>query len=133
MKFSEIKLPSNKKFGLFFTGGFIIIALYFLMKNLVFLFFLFLFISLIFFTLAIFRSKWLTYPNKVWMWLGFVLGIFISPIVLGTIFFIIFTPISIILKAFKRDLLQLKMTNKSTFWKKRNINYSLMTEFKNQF
>ena len=64
---------------------------------------------------------------------GFTLGLIINPIVLGIIFFLIFTPISLIMWLFKRDELRLKIKKRDSHWKLRtekNVNVDL---FKQQF
>ena len=134
MKFKNIKLPSNRKFGYFFTFIFFLIGFYFGYNenfNFSFLFFAF---ALIFLIITFFKSD-LLYPlNKAWMRIGILLGIVVSPIVLGLIFFGIFTPISILMKIFKRDELRIKSMPMKTYWKKRTMDNNLnQTSFKYQF
>ena len=47
---------------------------------------------------------------------GFLLGIIVSPIVLGMIFFGMFMPIAFFLRLKGRDELRLKFNNKSSHW-----------------
>ncbi len=133
MKFSEIKLPSNRKFGFFFTIIFLIISSYFFFNESYKSALFFLLISIIFFTITILKAEILLPLNKLWMRFGFTLGLIINPIVLGIIFFLIFTPISLIMWLFKRDELRLKIKKRDSYWKLRtekNVNVDL---FKQQF
>ena len=133
MKFSEIKLPSNRKFGFFFTIIFLIISAYFFFNASYKSGYFFLLISVIFFIITILKAEILLPLNKLWMRFGFTLGLIINPIVLGIIFFLIFTPISLIMWLFKRDELRLKIKKRDSHWKLRtekNVNVDL---FKQQF
>ena len=64
---------------------------------------------------------------------GVLIGIVVSPIVLGMIFFGLFTPISIIMKLIGRDELSLKIFNRDSFWKERNDIQNDSETFFNQF
>ena len=70
--------------------------------------------------------------NKLWMRLGFFLGKIISPIILGIIFFFIFTPIAYGMRIFNRDELNLKFGEKISHWKNRSKDNQPIL-FKNQF
>ncbi len=133
MKFSEIKLPSNRKFGLFFSGIFLFLGWYFYDDKSSYLSIAFLIISSVFFTIAIFKAELLLSLNKLWMRFGLLLSIIVSPLIMGIIFFGIFTPISILMKLFGRDELKLKIRSKSTFWKYRTDKSILGENFKRQF
>ena len=111
----EIKISSNRSFGIVFFIVFLLIALYPLLKDndlriwsLV--------ISFIFLILGLINSKILTPLNRLWFKFGLLLGKFISPIIMGIIFFIVVTPIGIIMRLFKKDLLNLKFNKKETYW-----------------
>ena len=76
----------------------------------------------------------LLYPaNKLWFLLGLLLGKIISPIVLGTMFFLMITPISLILRIFGRDELKLKKTNTKSYWITRSNVLIESESFRNQF
>ena len=62
-----------------------------------------------------------------------LLNAIISPIVIGFIFFILITPLSLILKLFGRDELQLNNYNKKTNWKKYKKDKIMSKNFFNQF
>ena len=133
MKYSDIKLPSNRKFGFFFSAIFSLLGVYFFLKESAITSYLFLIIAVIFFIITILKSELLLPLNKLWMSFGFILGIIINPIVLGIIFFLIFTPISLLMRLFGRDELRLKITNKSSQWKEREEFNATAVSFKQQF
>ena len=80
--------------------------------------------------LGIINSKVLTPFNILWMKFGFLLGKVVSPIVMGFVFFGVVTPISIIMKLLKKDLLNLKRNKKETYWLKKQ---EIKSNMKNQF
>ena len=82
----NIKTSSNKSFGIVFFIVFIIISLYPLVNQEDIRIWS-LFIAFIFLILALLNSKILTPMNKIWTRFGLFLGNFISPIVMGIIFF----------------------------------------------
>jgi len=131
-KFSEIELPSNKKFGYFFTLIFIIITVYFFVNKSLNLAYIFATISTTLFFITIVRADLLLYPNKLWIRFGLLLGMIISPIVLGVLFFIFFTPTAILMKLFGRDELRLKFKKNTSYWIMRE-NQIKSDSFSNQF
>ena len=133
MIFSEIKLPSNQKFGYFFTIIIASIAIYFFYRDNILTSFIALLISLFFFLTSIFKASLLLPLNKAWMRLGFLIGMLVNPLVLGFIFFLLFTPLALIMRLFNRDELRLKVKNRSSHWKKRNIEETEINDFKQQF
>ena len=110
---------SNKSFGLLFFVVFLIIGLWPL-KNGESLNFYFIIASVVFLILGLLNSKLLSPLNKSWIKLGEILGIIIAPIVMALVYFAILTPISIIVRVFGKDLLNLKfLKEKDTYWIKR--------------
>ena len=86
-------------------------------------------ISGIFLVLGILNSKILSPFNKAWIKLGEFLGTIIAPIVMALIYFVVLTPISLIVRIFGKDLLELKfLKKKETYWIKRKKNLGLMTK-----
>ena len=125
----NIKLPSNRNFGVVFFIAFLIIALWPLLKqNEIRIWSLI--ISFIFFVLGLINSKLLTPLNKLWFKFGILLGNIISPIVMGIVFFIFVTPTGIIMRLLRKDLIGLKKNNEKTYWIKKNSN---MFSMKKQF
>ena len=111
----KIKLPSNRNFGLVFFIIFFIISLWPILNQNEFRYWAF-FISLIFLILAILNSKILTPLNKIWLYFGIALGKLVSPIVMGFIFFLVVTPIGIIMRLLGKDNLNLKKKSKGSYW-----------------
>ena len=128
----NIKLPSNQKFGYFFTLVFTIIAIYFYFKEINILFYTSGVISVFLFLITSFRANILKPLNKLWMKFGLILGKIINPIVMGIIYFFIFSPIGILMRLFGRDELGLRLKNKKTYWIKRNKDLQT-NSFKKQF
>ena len=116
MKDLKIKLPSNKKFGYFFTFLFALVATYFFVKGIEAWAYFFLIIVVIFFIITITKPEILLPLNKIWMRFGLLLGLIVSPLVLGLIFFCIFTPLAFLMRLSGRDELRLKIKNKTSHW-----------------
>tara|TARA_B110000003_G_scaffold238169_1_gene243629 strand:- start:82 stop:468 length:387 start_codon:yes stop_codon:yes gene_type:complete len=112
----EIKLGSNRSFGIVFFVVFVLIAIYPII-NQGELRIWSLIISLFFLVLGLFNSKILTPLNKLWFKFGLFLGKIISPIIMGIIFFLVVTPIGLLMSLFGKDVLNLKLNkNKSSYW-----------------
>ena len=120
---------SNRSFGIVFFVFFLIISLFPLLNDNDIRYWS-LILSIIFLILGLLNSNFLTPLNNFWFKFGILLGKVISPFIMGIIFFIIVTPIGIIMKIFKKDLLNLKFNNKKTYWIEKNGPKSKM---KNQF
>ena len=111
----EIKISSNKSFGIVFSIFFLLISIYPLLNNDP-IYYWSLFVSFIFLVLGLMNSKILSPLNLLWFKFGILLGKIVSPVVMGIIFFLVVTPISIILKIFGKDVLNLKFNNNKTYW-----------------
>ena len=107
MKFSDIELPSNRKFGSFFVLIFAAAAFYFYNATATLWACSFTVVSLVFLVITVVKADMLLELNKLWMRFGLLLGMIISPIVLGLIFFGIFTPIAFFMRLSSRDELRL--------------------------
>ena len=125
----EIKIGSNRSFGIVFFVVFLIIAIYPLINggelrlwSLI--------ISIIFLILGLLNSKILNQLNKLWFKFGILLGKIISPLVMGTIFFLVVTPIGLLMRLLNKDLLNLKFNKSSSYWIEKTESKSKM---KNQF
>ena len=116
MKFSEVELLSNRKFGFFFTFVFAVVAAYFYYSASLSWAYVFTVIALIFLLITLIKSDSLLPLNKLWMRFGLLLGMIVSPIVLGIIFFGLFTPIAMLMRLSGRDELRLKFTQKACHW-----------------
>ena len=125
----EIKLPSNKNFGIVFFIVFLIVGLYPLINSENIRIWS-LIISLIFLVFGLLNSKILTPLNKLWFKFGILLGKIISPFVMGIIFFLVVTPIGLIMRLLGKDVLNLKYSKNKSYWIEKNGPKSKM---KNQF
>ena len=117
---------SNRSFGILFFIVFLILSLWPL-KNGNNINFYFLVVSIIFLILGTTNSKLLSPLNKVWIKFGEILGLIIAPVVMGVVYFVILTPVSLIVKLFGKDLLGLKfLERKETYWIKRKKSLNSM-------
>ena len=117
----KIKISSNRSFGLLFFVVFLIVSLWPLtyegsirIWSVI--------ISAVFLILGLINSKLLTPLNVLWFKFGMILGAIISPIIMGIIFFLVVTPIGLILRIMGKDLLNKKYDKKKkTYWIKRDV------------
>ena len=110
----DIKIGSNKSFGIVFFIVFLLISIYPLLNNesirpwsLI--------ISIVFLILGILNSFLLSPLNKLWFKFGIFLGKIISPIIMGIIFFLVVFPIGFIMRLIGKDLLNLKYNNHKSY------------------
>ena len=125
----NVKIGSNRSFGIVFFIVFLLISTYPLI-NQGELRIWSLLISLLFLILGIINSKVLSPLNKVWFKFGIFLGKIISPIIMGIIFFFVVTPIAFLMRILKKDLLNLKYNKNRSYWIEKTDPKSTM---KNQF
>ena len=115
MDHKDIKIGSNRSFGLVFFVVFLLISIYpFLKDGNIRIWSLI--ISFIFLVLGLLNSNLLSPLNKLWFKFGLFLGKIISPIIMGIIFFLVVTPIAIIMRLLNKDLLNLKFKENNTYW-----------------
>ena len=129
MKKNNIKISSNKSFGIVFCIFFLIIAIYPLLESGGIRFWSFI-LSLIFLILGLINSEFLTPLNHLWFKVGLLLGKLISPIIMGLVFFIVVTPTGLIMTLLKKDVLKLRKNSSKTYWVERP---KIKSEMKNQF
>ncbi|WP_415309089.1 SxtJ family membrane protein [Candidatus Pelagibacter sp. Uisw_099_02] len=115
MNKNKIKISSNRSFGVVFFVIFLIISIYPLINNdsirvwsLI--------ISIFFLIFGLKNSTILTPFNKLWFKFGLFIGSFLAPIVMAVVFFLIITPISLIMKFFGKDVLNLKKNKLKSYW-----------------
>jgi hypothetical protein len=115
-------LPSNRSFGWTFTGIFVIAGAYGLWKGgagaaqswLLAL-------AAVTAVVTLTRDTWLTPLNRAWMLFGELLGRVVSPIVLGVIFFGIFTPVGVVMRLCGRDAMCRKFDAAApSYWVRRD-------------
>lgn len=127
-------LPSERTFGFVFTGIFLIVSAYLWSqdsKTTTIQFFLV--IALVFFVLALLMPVALRPLNKAWYKLGLLMGRVVSPIVLGILFFILISPIAIVMRLAGRDPLKLRKQDVQSHWIDRAPPGPESTSFKDQF
>ena len=129
MKNTEIRISSNKSFGVVFFIVFLIVSIYPLINNGELRIWS-LITAIIFLILGLINSKVLTPFNKLWFKFGLLLGKVISPLIMGIIFFLVVTPTALIMRIIGKDLLNLKFNNKKSYWIEKTGPKSKM---KNQF
>ena len=125
----RIKRSSNKSFGIVFFIVFLLIGIWPILNNESYRFWV-LVISLVFLILGLTNSKLLTPFNILWFKLGIFLGKIVSPVVMGIIFFFVVTPTAILMRLFKKDLLNLKYNDSKSYWIKKD---EIKSKMKNQF
>ena len=129
MNHNDIKIGSNRSFGIVFFIVFLLIAIYPLLSGeSVRLWSLA--IATIFLILGIINSSLLSPLNKIWFKFGLLLGRLISPLVMSLIFFLVVTPIALLMKLLKKDLLNLKFNKDKTYW---IVKSGPKSKMKNQF
>ena len=129
MSSKNIKISSNRSFGVVFFLFFFIISIFPLLKNEDIKIWAVI-IAIIFLILGLLNSSILYPLNKIWFKFGILLGNVVSPIVMGIVFYAVVTPTSIIVRMFGKDLLNLKKNNKKSYWIEKLPTKSKM---KNQF
>ena len=116
MEKASVKISSNRSFGLLFFIVFLAISLWPLKSQEDLRLWAFI-LALIFFVLGILNSKFLTPLNKLWMKFGIFLSSIISPFVMGVVFFMVVTPVGLIMRFLGKDLLRIKKSKfVSTYW-----------------
>ena len=125
----NIKISSNRSFGIVFFVVFLLIALYPLtyggeirIWSLI--------ISILFLILGLLNSKILAPLNKIWFKFGILLGKIVSPLIMGIIFFLVVTPVGLIMRLLGKDVLNLKFNENKSYWIEKTGPKSKM---KNQF
>ena len=119
------KKENNKSFGILFFIIFLLVALWPLINS-QFIRLWALGIASIFLVLGITNSKILTPVKKSWIKLCEILGKIIAPIVMGLIYFLIITPIGLLMRLVGKDVLNLKFNKNDSYWIKRAKNINTM-------
>ncbi len=116
MKGVSVKISSNRSFGFLFFVVFFVVSLWPLKSQGDLRLWAFI-LSLVFLVLGVLNSKLLTPLNKLWFKFGILLGSIVSPIVMGAVFFIVVTPIGLIMRLLGKDLLRININKAiSTYW-----------------
>ena len=120
-----MKKTSEKSFGILFFIVFFLVAIWPLLNgDSIRLWSLA--VSFAFLIIAFLKQELLKPLNNSWIKFGEMLGKIISPIVMALIFFLILTPLSLIIRIFGKDLLRLKILDYDSYWIKRDKNPNTM-------
>ena len=126
-------LPSNRSFGWTFTGVFVIAGVYGLWKGGAALPWL-LPLAALTALVTLTRDTWLTPLNRAWMALGLLLGRVVSPIVLGVIFYGVFTPVGWVMRLAGRDAMCRRLDPAAaSYWVKRDPPGPADDSYRNMF
>jgi hypothetical protein len=127
---TEKNKSTNRSFGIVFFIVFLIIGVYPILNNEGDVRFWSLIIAVIFLVLGILNSKVLNPLNKLWFKFGIFLGKIFSPLIMGIIFFLVVTPIGLIMRFIGKDILNLKFNDDKSYWVEKK---GLKSKMKNQF
>lgn len=95
---TALQLPSNRSFGWTFTVVFALIALFAYPWLLA--------VAALFAAVTVIRDQWLAPLNRAWMRFGALLNRIVSPVVLGLIYFAVFTPVAVVMRLAGRDAMR---------------------------
>ena len=115
----ELDLKKSKNFGLTFSTVFLILTIFFFLKNDEFKILLF-FSSFLLLFLSILCPIIFKYPSKIWEKFGQFLGRFFSPVILTIIYTLSIIPIKTLLFLLNKDLLKRKKSKEGSYWIDRN-------------
>lgn len=133
-KNTKTSSASDRSFGVMFGCIFIIVAVLLRIRDKrETLQLCLLLMSCLTFLVSFARPRLLSTPNKLWMKFSLLLARFVSPIILGVLFFVLISPLALTLRMFGRDELRLKTKNVVTNWQSRKISGYSLDSFKNQY
>jgi Saxitoxin biosynthesis operon protein SxtJ len=133
-KSSKTSSATDRSFGIMFGCIFVIIAVLLRLRDEPpKVQFLLLALSFLTFLISFTRPRLLSTPNTLWMKFSLLLARFVSPIILGVLFYVLISPLALALRLFGRDELRLKTKNLATNWQSRKIDGYSLDSFKNQY
>jgi len=116
----EVKMSSEKGFGLVFAVVFFLIG-FFPVMNAGTVRLWALIVAFGFLVLAYLAPRLLSVPNKLWFKLGMALGAVVAPIVMALVYFVSIVPIGLIIRLTGKDPLRRKLDqNAKTYWIERD-------------
>jgi Saxitoxin biosynthesis operon protein SxtJ len=113
---TPLPLPSNRKFGALFVVVFAATSAYLHFKYASRWALVWVAVAALLAVAAIAAPMLLAPLNRLWFELGRLLGKIVSPLVLGSIFFLVITPVALITRVFGRDELLMKKRRAATYW-----------------
>jgi hypothetical protein len=115
------ELPSERSFGLLFGGIGLALAGWWLWHGRTVPALVAAPLGLAFAALALFRPRLLAPLNRAWFELGLLLGRIVNPVVLSLLFFLVMTPVALLLRLSGRDPLRLRLDRAApTYWIERD-------------
>ena len=116
----EVRASSNRSFGWVFTAVFLIIAVWPLVSGGMVRWWSLL-VAAAFALVTVAAPKLLAVPNRLWMRVGLLLNRIISPIVLAFLFYVVVTPMGVLMRVFGKDSLRLRRDASDTsYWIERD-------------
>jgi hypothetical protein len=112
--FINIDKKNNIIFGLIFFVLFLIIGLYPLKSDGIVRIWSII-LSLVFLIITIIRPNLFVFLNRLWVQFGLLIGKIISPIIMGFVFFFVVTPIGLLVRILRKDVMGLKR-GESSYW-----------------
>ena len=131
----EVRPPSEKSFGITFAAIFSLLSVWLLLRKELPFWALLSFILALGCLGAAFTRPLLLLPfNRVWFRLGLLLHQIVNPIVMGLLFFLVFTPTGLIMRQLGKDLLRLRRNSEgSSYWIRRDPQAEPAANMKKQY
>jgi hypothetical protein len=82
---------------------------------------------------ALLRPRLFALPHRAWLRIGALLGAVVSPVVLGTLYFVLLAPIGLLARLRGRDELRLKRPPAGSLWRLREPAGPAPESLKHQF
>ena len=106
-------MPSDRKFGWTFAAVFLLIGAFYHPWMIA--------LAGVIAIITVTRAEWLAPAKHAWMKFGELLNKVVSPVVMGVIFFGIFTPVAFVMRLAGRDALSLRLDKTlPTYWVRRD-------------
>lgn len=129
----HVEGSSDRSFGIVFAAVFLIIAAWPLWSG-GGLRWWSVAVAAAFAVVAVVAPQLLAWPNRLWLKFGLLLGRIVSPIALGILFYLVFMPIGLLMRALGKDPLRLKRDEAAaTYWIRREPPGPPPTSMTNQF
>lgn len=128
------KTTDDQKFGIKLSIIFFILSMVLIFNKNYISFYISLSISIAILIVTHYSKTYLALIKKYWYKSSDLIGSITSPITLGIIYFIIISPLALILRYFGRDILRLNDIPTNTYWIKNNSDQiSTLESFYNQY
>ena len=130
---SEIKADSERQFGLFFAGIFLVVGLWPMLDGSPVRWWAF-GVAGVFLLAALLRPRTLIPFNRLWFKLGLALASISAPVAMSLVFYLALTPTALIMRVLGKDPLRLKMDRSTdSYWITRDHSAEMLGSMRNQF